>query len=288
MQVLLDFFRRYNYLFLFIVLEIVSITLLVQFNNYQGSAWLSASNSVTAKVNSTYAEAEAFVRLGSVNKQLTADNVRLQQENDELRRALQEVTRDTSYTERRIRARLDECTLIDAHVISNRIQPNTDNYLVIDRGSADGITTEMGVVASGGVVGIVYLTGPHHSLIIPVTHSRSNISCRVRGQDYFGYLQWDGLSTRTAHVNDVPRYAKVKKGHVIETSGYSSIFPPGIFVGRVESVKNSADGQGYRLDVVLGNDLGAIRDVFVVSNPVKAEIDTLRVHAAEEDAKVKL
>ena len=37
MQILLDFLRRYNYLFLFILLEGISLTLLFQFNNYQGS-----------------------------------------------------------------------------------------------------------------------------------------------------------------------------------------------------------------------------------------------------------
>lgn len=283
MQVLLDFFRRYNYLFLFLFCEIVSVTLLLQFNNYQGSAWLSTANDVTAHANSLYTEAETFVRLGDVNSALNADNVRLQLENEELRQALRDTKADTTYTEKRIREKLDGCRLIAARVVSNRVLPGTDNYIVIDRGSADGVRPEMGVVASGGVVGIIYLVATHHSLIIPVTHHRSNISCRVRGQEYFGYLQWDGLSTRMAYVNDVPRYAKVQKGQIIETSGYSSIFPPGIFVGRIDAVSDSADGQSYRLDVVLGNDLSALRDVIVVDSPEKPEIDALRAQAEEEE-----
>lgn len=284
MQVLLDFFRRYNYLFLFITLEIASIAMLLSFNNYQGSAWLSTANDVTARINSAYTEAEAFVRLGEVNSQLSEDNVRLQLENEALRQALRDAKADTTYTEKRIRRHLEGYQLIEARVVSNRVLPGTDNYIVIDRGTADGVTTEMGVIASGGVVGIVYLTSPHHSLIIPVTHSRSNISCRVRGQEYFGYLQWDGTSTRTAFVNDVPRYAKVQKGQIIETSGYSNIFPPGIFVGRIDRFSDSADGQSYRLDIILGNDLSALRDVIVVNNPAKPEIDALRHKAQQEEA----
>ena len=137
----------------------------------------------------------------------------------------------------------------------------------------------MGVVGGGGVVGIIYLVGPHHSLVLPVTNSKSSISCCVRGSHYFGYLLWDGGSTRRAHVDDVPRYAKVRTGNIIETSGYSSVFPPGIFVGRVHRVTNSSDGQSYRLDVVLGTDFGNVRDVNVVLTPYKAEIDSLRAKA---------
>lgn len=275
MQILLDFLRRYNYLFLFIVLEIASIVMLVRFNTYQGSTWMSAANSTVASVNSTYAEAEAFVQLRNVNTQLTADNVRLQQENEALRQALHDAKRDTTYTERRIREHLEGYRLIPARIVSNSIRPGTDNYLVINRGRADGIRPEMGVVASGGVVGIIYLVGQHNSVVLPVAHSKSNISCRVRGQNYFGYLQWDGRNTRTAYVNDIPRYANAKRGQTIETSGYSSIFPPGIFVGRINRINNSADAQGYRLDIILGNDFGSLRDVNVIATPHKAEIDTL-------------
>ena len=163
--------------------------------------------------------------------------------------------------------------------MSNNIRSGGDGYLVIDRGSADGIRPEMGVVGGGGVVGIIYLVGEHHSLVLPVTNSKSSISCCVRGSHYFGYLLWDGGSTRRAHVDDVPRYAKVRTGNIIETSGYSSVFPPGIFVGRVHRVTNSSDGQSYRLDVVLGTDFGNVRDVNVVLTPYKAEIDSLRAKA---------
>ena len=281
MQILLDFLRRYNYLFLFVILEIASIVMLVRFNTYQGSTWMSAANTTAAAINSTYAEAEAFVQLRNVNTQLTADNVKLQQENEALRQALYDATRDSTYTERRIQEHLEGCRLIPARVISNGIRPGTDSYLVINRGTIDGIKPEMGVVASGGVVGIVYLASDHNSVVLPIAHSKSNISCRVRGQNYFGYLQWDGRNLRTAHVNDIPRYANAKRGQIIETSGYSSIFPPGIFVGRINRIVNSADAQSYRLDIILGNDFGALRDVNVVVMPHKAEIDTLTQQAIQ-------
>ncbi len=286
MHNLLEFFRKYNYLFLFLLLEAASFSLLFRFNSYQGSVWFSAANSVVAEINGWYDHVVSYLHLQTVNRELTAENLRLQQENNSLREALTTAIRDTSVTEHIMAERLAGYELIPATVVSNS-RERTNNYLVIDRGEADGVHSEMGVVGGGGVVGIVYLTGPHHSLVIPVTNRKSSISCRVRGQRYFGYLQWEGNSLRKACVDDIPRYAKIRKGECIETSGYSAVFPPGIFVGRISGIHNSSDGQSYKLEVNLGTDFANLRDVNVISTPYKAEIDTLRRHAREEDAALQ-
>lgn len=283
MHNLLDFVRKYSYFFLFILLEVASLALLFRFNSYQGSVWFSAANSAVARIDGFYGNTFAYINLNEVNKDLTARNIQLQREAELLRSQLHQFTKDTTLTEQIMHEKLKDYTMIPATVVSNSNERD-NNYLVIDKGTIDGIKPEMGVVGGGGVVGIVYLTGPHHSLVIPVTNRKSSISCRVRGQSYFGYLQWDGSSMRRAYVDDIPRYARVKKGEAVETSGYSSVFPPGIFVGRIRSISNSPDGQSYKLDVTLGTNFANLRDVEVVATPYKAEIDTLQAHAAAADA----
>ena len=279
---LIDFIRKYCYIFLFILFETISMILLFRFNSYQGSVWFSAANSVAAGINSTYSNVMNFFNLEQINQELTAQNIALQRETEHLRQSLITATKDTTITEKLMREKLVGYNMVPATVVSNSAE-RSNNYLVIDRGEKDGIRPEMGVVGGGGVVGIIYLTGPHHSLVIPVTNRKSSISCRVRGQNYFGYLQWDGSSMLSAYVDDVPRYAKVRVGQAIETSGYSAVFPPGIFVGRVRTIRNSTDGQSYRLDVTLGTNFANLRDVLVVTTPYKAEIDTLQVHAQQAD-----
>lgn len=275
---LLDFIRKYNFVLLFVLFEAVSMLLLFRFNSYQGSVWFSAANGGVAAVNGLYADVVGYLNLKEVNRELTDQNVALQRETELLRQALVTATSDTTLTEKLMRQRLQGYTLLPAKVVSNSAE-RADNYLVIDKGEDDGVKPEMGVVGGGGVVGIVYLTGKHHSLVIPVTNRKSSISCRVRGQNYFGYLQWDGRSMISAFVDDVPRYAKVQLNQAVETSGYSAVFPPGIFVGRIHKISNSADGQSYRLDVTLGTNFANLRDVSVVATPYKAEIDTLRANA---------
>lgn len=279
MHNLIIFLGKYNYALLFVLLEAVSLWLLFSFNSYQGSVGFTAANSVVAHVGKVYSGAAAYMQLENVNREITRENIALQAENEALRQALLKATRDTTLTERIMREKLAGYSMVDATVVSNSME-RANNYLVIDRGAEDGVKPEMGVVGGGGVVGIVYLTGPHYSLVMPVTNRKSSISCRIRGQNYFGYLQWDGSSMVSAYVDDVPRYAKVKRGDIVETSGYSAVFPPGIFVGRIRNIMNSSDGQSYRLDITLGTNFANLRDVAVVTTPYKAEIDTLQTRAS--------
>ncbi len=282
MNNLLEFLRKRYHWLLFVALEAVSLTLLFCFNNYQGSVWFTSANSVTASINRVYGDIMAYVNLQHVNRELTDRNIELQRQVDVLTERLLDIDHDTTTTERLVRECLEGYRLIPAKVVSNSVA-RTNNYMVIDRGEKDGVKPEMGVVGNGGVVGIVYYTGTNYSLVMPVINPKSSISCRVRGHRFFGYLQWEGGSPIRAYVSDIPRYARLKPGEVVETSGYSSIFPPGIFVGRIHDIENAPDGLSYRLNIVLGTDFGSLRDVSVVVSEHRAEIDTLRQKALQTD-----
>ena len=277
MHNLLDFIKRYNYWFLFLLLETVSLILLFRFNNYQGSVWFTSANSVAARVNAIHNDMVAFINLKDVNKQLTDENIRLQVKVSQLTTALDKITSKQTINDKIVLDSLKGYTLIPAKVVSNSILKN-ENYIVIDKGTADGIKTEMGVVGGGGVVGIVFLTGSHYAIVMPVINTKSNISCRIRRHNYFGYLQWAGGSTLSAYLNDIPRYAKIKSGEYVETSGYSTVFPPGLFVGIVKDVANAPDGLSLQLKVNLGTNFANLCDVNVVVNENRSEIDSLRIN----------
>ena len=277
MHNLLEFLKKYNYWFLFIVLEIISGTLLFHFNPFQGSVWFTSANEVVARIDRQYADMMAFIRLKQVNKDLTRQNIRLQRQVNELRAALSKANHVPTPTERQVLDSLKGYSLIEARVVSNSIL-KSENYIVIDKGQDDGVHTEMGVIASGGVVGIVVYAGRHYSMILPTINVKSNISCRIRHSNYFGSLQWDGGSSLYAYLNDVPRYAKIKVGDYVETSGYSTVFPSGIFVGRVVSVDNAPDGLSLQMKVNLSTDFGALSDVCVVVNDERAELESLQLH----------
>lgn len=280
MRTILEFLRRYNYLFLFLVLEAVSFTLLFRFNSYQGNVWLTAAGRVTARLNALYGEGESYLNLRYVNSDLVHRNILLQQQNEKLREALAKKGGASHFTDSLTQQAAADLSMTAANVVSS-ITQRRNNYIVVNRGTADGIRPEQGVVGGQGVVGIVYLCEEHNSLVIPLTNRRSNLSCRVRGGNYFGSLTWDGKDLRYATLDDIPRYAKVKKDDIVETSGFSAVFPPGLFVGRVTEVRNSSDGQSYTVIVHLGTDFSTLRDVNIISTSYKAETDSLRQRAAQ-------
>lgn len=263
---------------LFLILEVLSGWMLFRFNAYQGSVWFTQANAVAGQVLDYEAKLLQFIHLKDLNGQLTHDILQLQQENDSMRTLLAQLTQDSSYTQKIQADLLAGEKLIPAHVISNSIKQK-DNFITLDKGSKDGIRTEMGVVSGTGIVGITYLVSNHFSVVLPILNTHSNISCRLRGTNYFGSLKWSGGSPLQAYMDDIPRHARCKIGDVVETSGFSSVFPAGIFVGKVIQINNSKDGLSYRLEVQLSTDLAKIRDVCIVSNSRQAELDSLQRQA---------
>ena len=270
MRNLLEFLSKYYHWLLFLVLEVVSIVLLFQYNSYQGSVWFSTSNALVGKVYEVDAAIESFFSLTKVNENLTRRNFYLERQVNQLRRLYADITRDTTVVERAELEFLGRYELIPAKVVSNSID-RTDNLMTIDRGRKDGVEVDMGVACGNGVVGVVYLVSDHYSVVMPVLNYHSRISCSIRHRGYFGYLKWSGGDASIAYVEDVPRHAKFKRGDWVETSGYSSIFPPGVLVGKIVEVYNSRDGLAYKLKVQLTTDFGNVRDVCVISDKGIAE-----------------
>ncbi len=281
MRNLLAFLAKYNYWFLFAFLEAVSLVLLFQYNGYQGSVWFSSANYVSGKLYEWDSAVESFFSLNKVNQELTQRNVWLEHQVHLLADSLQRVTGDTSLLRENKYAMLRTFKLVPAKVVSNTID-RRDNFITIDRGSADGVRKDMGVVCGNGVVGIVYLVSNHYSVVIPVLSSQSNISCAIEGRGYFGYLHWTGGRPDIAFVDDVPRHAKFYLHDKIVTSGYSSVFPPGVAVGEILHVYNSPDGLSYRLMVKLSTDFGNLRDVCVIDDNRMTE--RLKVLQAAQDS----
>lgn len=283
MRNLIEFLQKYNYWLVFVLLEGFSIALLFRFNSYQGSVFFSSANVVAGKVYEWDSAVRAFFSLTKVNEQLNTRNLYLEQTVERLSKELATQRKDCNGVERVQRQILKDYKLISAKVISNSLD-KIENLITIDKGRADGVRKDMGVACGMGVVGVVYMVSEHYSVVIPVLNRKSNISVAIRKRGYYGHLSWTGGASDKAFVTDVPRHAHFRIGDVIVTSGYSSIFPPGIIVGQVLHVYNSADGLSYRVQVHLSTDFGNLRDVSVIDNSSMEErIGIMR--AAEDSLK---
>ena len=265
MHNLTEFLAKYKHWFLFVALEVLSMVLLFRFNDYQGSVWFTSANYVTGMAYEATSKVTSYLSMGALNEKLTKRNVELEQQVRELSSKLYDKTKDSIYLQKGQYHFLSKFRLIQAKVVSNSLH-RPDNFITINKGTWDGVRKDMGVACGNGVVGIVYMAGIHYAVVIPVLNSKSNISCSIQGRNYFGYLHWNGGASNMAYLDDVPRHAKFKLGDRIVTSGYSSVFPAGVLVGKIKHVYNSEDGLSYRLAVQLSTDFGNLRDVCVIDD----------------------
>ena len=273
MRNLLDFLARYNYWLLFIVLEAASVTMIVRFNSYQGSVYFTNANAVAGQVYEWRSEIDKFFSLTHVNERLTQRNIQLEYKLNKLEERLADIENEATVPA----AITDNAySYIEAKVVSNSLN-RRDNLITINKGSSDGVRSDMGVVCGNGVVGTVFLTSEHYSIVIPILSSKSNISVAIKHRGYYGYLNWEGGDPTTVYVEDVPRHARFAIGDLIVTSGYSAIFPAGIVVGQVLHVYNSTDGLSYRIKARLATDFGNLRDVCVINDSrIKEQADIMR------------
>ena len=266
MKHLLEFLWRFRHWLLFIVLEALSLALLLHFNSYQRSVWLSSAGRVAGIVYEWADGVTSYFRLKGVNEDLSRRNAWLEERVSVLERHLREAG-DTSAAALQLPPPYQT---IRARVIKNSLNL-VDNYITLDRGEAAGVRPDMGVAGTDGVVGIVYKGSPRYALVLPVLNSRSNLSCMIQGSGYFGYLRWEGGDPRYAWLEDLPRHAEFELGDTVVTSGYSAVFPQGVTVGTVDDAVDADDGLSYRLKIRLATDFGRLDAVRILARTGREE-----------------
>lgn len=283
MRNLLAFLAKYNHWFVFILLEVICFVLLFRFNNFQGSVYFSSANAVAGKVYEYNSSVTTFFNMSQSNKKLSERNLILEQQVRALTQYIATHHGDSLAMEQCQKQALAGFKLIPAKVIQSTIN-REDNLITIDKGKADGIHEDMGVACGTGVVGVVYMASDHYSIVLPVINVNSNISVMIRKRGYFGFLHWKGTPSDIAYVDDVPHHARFALGDYVVTNGYSSIFPPGIMVGKILHVFNSSDGLSYRVQLRLSTDFGKLRHVCVIDNSALKD-KALLLKAAQDSLK---
>lgn len=243
--------------------------LIAQFNNYQSATLFTSANSVAGNIFATMTDVGSYFNLKSENEKLLQHNCELNQEVAELKEQLATIS-DSITIEQLRKQNKSDLHYNTATVINNSLN-KVNNYITLDKGTDDGLSPGMGVFCEAGVVGIVYETSPNFSIVIPLLNSKSNISCRVKGDDNFSSLQWKSGDVQYSYLIDLPRYAKLEKGDTVVTSGFSSIFPKDLPIGTIEEKEESANDMFYSARVKLFTDFSTLTKVYIVGNKGQKE-----------------
>lgn len=162
-----------------------------------------------------------------------------------------------------------------AKVINNSLSLQADNYLTLNKGKADGVRQDMGVIGPNGVVGKVKSTSEHFSTVTSVLHSGMSIASKIEGKNINATIKWPGLNPRKVELKYVMRHHKPEVGDTIVTSEYNAIFPEGVKVGVISEVYLPEGSADYEITVDLSTDFSALSYVYIVENILKPERDSL-------------
>ena len=271
MRNLFDFLLRYSSWIVFAFYVVVSCVFLFDKNPYHHHVFMSSAGKMSSAVYDAANNVTSYFNLREINEQLQLRNARLEAEAIALREQLklfnEKYYADTMTTIEPLR----QYDFRIASVINNSIN-RPYNYLTINKGKPDSIKPEMGVVDQNGVVGIVNIVGDHHSRIISLLNPNFRLSCKVKGNEAFGSLVWDGKTYEEAILEELPRHTVYANGDTVVTSGFSAVFPEGIPVGIVVGSVKTVDDNFFTLRVKLMTDFSHLSMVRVITSDIIDEI----------------
>ena len=269
MRNLLAFIYRHHFIFVFLLMQVFCFYLMARSNRYQGSRIINSSNKTAASVYQAAANTKEYFSLKSENEMLAAENaiLRAMLRNNYIRLGQTELKKnDTVYKQ--------QYSYIQAKVVNASVN-NRSNYLTLNVGASSGITRDMAVFNSKGIVGIVKDVSENFASVMSVLHKDTKVNCQLKRDGSFGPLVWDGADYRYCLLTDIPTHARIKNGDTVVTSELSGIFPEGIPVGTIESYERRQNEPFFTAKVKLSADLKNLNHVYVIKNRYKQERDSL-------------
>jgi len=267
MRNIIRLIQKYSNLLLFLLLQVIALFLLFSWrNSYHHAIYLSASNNVVGSLYKTNNNILEYFKLDEINEELKAENSKLKQslynlvDSTEIHLAYQGILDEQQFIVRPV------------NVISSQFKQR-ENYLVIDKGKKDSVVSNMGIVGTKGVIGIVLNSSANYASILPIINSNFQLAIRHRRSKSFGMLLWNEKNNwKTAVVEDVPEYVKVHTGDIFESSGAAGIFPEGILIGKVIKTEKIPASQFQRVYLNLYEDFSSLSVAYVVDNKYQREM----------------
>ena len=255
---------------IFIALEVAALTMLNN-NSQLQQAWFSrGTQAFMGSVWGTSQTIREYFSLRKINDELAMENYELRTKLAKFMEMTQaQQTNDFSRQSNAIGDfRYTPATIVK---ISNNTQ---HNYLIVGKGSNDGITVGSGVITGKGAIGVIDAVSENYSYARSFQNFGMSISARIGRHGSIGPLEWDGRSHNKAILKEIPHHMEFHKGDTLFTSGFSSIFPADIPLGILGNSK-IVNGATYEITVELLENFKSLKYVTIVDNMADEEIKRL-------------
>ena len=270
MRYLLYFLRKYYFYFLFLVLEIIALLLLFEYNPYQNSSVSRVSAAIAGDILNLSSSISEYFSLKSSNRILAEDNARLHSERPDAYYKIDTLSffrKDTLYQL--------EYRYISARVISNTTNQR-NNFLMLNKGKNQGIQNHMGVIIGDRIVGQVVSVSEHFCWVMSILNKNSRISGKFKKNDQLVNIEWNGGNYRIGDVREIPKHVLIRPGDTIVTSGNSDIFPEGLLIGTIENFRIARDENFNDATLRFSTDFNSLSYVEVLIDLMRQEKDKLK------------
>lgn len=261
------FIRRYFTFLTFLILQVVALWFLFNYNRFHHAKFLGVANEITGQINSKFNKVEDYFSLKEENNRVHRLNDSLlnlqassyMKRDTGLQMIQDSIAYDTSGRYRRYYLR-------SATVVYNTVS-SQKNYIQLNRGSNQGIKDNMAVINSdGSAVGVVVNVSPNFCQVMSLLHVQNTVSASIKRSGDFGTIEWDGKDPRYLYLKKMPKSIEIKNGDTVITSKVSFNFPPGYIVGTVTDVKLDNTIGMYLLKVKTAANFYNLQQVHIVEN----------------------
>lgn len=233
---------------------------------------MGVANEVTGKVYKQYNQVEYYFKLKKTNDSLVKANERL----------YNQLKQDFQIPDTTIKLFIDTLRLDSLikyrkyQYMESKVRDNSvnllNNYLVLERGSLQGVKKDLGVIdINNSVVGTVINVSENYSVVMSLLHTQSNINGKLKKTGETGSVTWDEKDPRFIILKDIKKGVKVSKGDSVVTSGHSEKFPYGKLIGTIEEVSNDKSTNNYTIRLKTGANFYTIEYVYIINDLQKEE-----------------
>jgi rod shape-determining protein MreC len=270
------FLRRYSILITFLILQVISLLMLFSYNRFHHTIYGMFASELSGNINERVNNVEVFFTLKDQNEKLRDENARLRsllpsgqiKADTVFRLETDTVKVDSAWQKRQYQ-------FYSAKVIFNSVFLQ-QNYLMLHRGSDQGVAPNMAVISSDGVVGTVVGVSKNMATVMSLLHKQSKVIAVLKKGGGMGEVSWDGNDPRYLQLIKIPTTIEIKKGDTVITSPYSDRFPPGMPIGLVEKVEQDQETKTYILKIKTAADFYTLQHVYVVKNLLEPEMEQLK------------
>ena len=194
---------------------------------------------------------------------LSSENLRLSLENQILKVHETENIRYREFLNFKKRENID---FIGADVISKGVAANMSS-IIINRGSNDGVSKNLPVLSSKGVIGKITAVSKSSSEVQLISDVNFRLSVKIAPDEVEGIMRWIGEDI--CEIAELKKISDIEIGDVVLTSNLSIYFPANLPIGEVVSIFEKSDSSNRVVKMKLFSDLSTLNQLFVLLDEVE-------------------